>query len=247
MTLNKTSSTAINIVQTTTTVSNNTPQSVMNFFAAAKQPAASEVPLFQRLLSNPVQTVEQIEKQHRTSTPSGKVTPDVTEIENSFKFMSIPGQGSHGPEMGTSPLATFLNSSNLTAQRGVGPILKAKAVDVSEIESTQQPLHELLKKSEQQQNTSINSSANSNSMNTTPGKPALMPPTMFQSSTSKVRSNNLDSSQTNNNHHQIPEPLTQNQLIQAIDYLIRNDPDFIKKLHEAYLKSFTEMVLTQIN
>ena len=225
-------------------MANNTPQSVMNFFAAAKQPAASEVPLFQRLLSNPVQTVEQIEKQHRTSTPSGKISPDVNEFENSFKFMSIPGQGTSGPELGTSPLATFLNSSNLNAPRNVGQILKAKAVDVNEIESTQQPLHELLKKSEQH-NVSNNCSMNLNNLSTTPGKPALMPPTMFQSSASKYRINNMEVVVNNNNnhqHHPIPEPLTQNQLIQAIDYLIRNDPEFIKKLHEAYLKSFTEMV-----
>lgn len=39
-----------------------------------------------------------------------------------------------------------------------------------------------------------------------------------------------------------PEPLTQSQLLQAMNYLIRNDPDFVRKLHEAYLKSFTEMV-----
>lgn len=39
-----------------------------------------------------------------------------------------------------------------------------------------------------------------------------------------------------------PEPLTQTQLLQAMSYLIKNDPDFVRKLHEAYLKSFTEMV-----
>jgi hypothetical protein len=45
----------------------------MNFFAAAKQPvaaAASEVPIFKRLMSAPAPVhVEQIEKQHRAITP----------------------------------------------------------------------------------------------------------------------------------------------------------------------------------
>lgn len=41
---------------------------------------------------------------------------------------------------------------------------------------------------------------------------------------------------------QAPEPLTQTQLLQAMSYLIKNDPDFVRKIHEAYLKSFTEMV-----
>jgi mRNA-decapping enzyme 1B len=37
-------------------------------------------------------------------------------------------------------------------------------------------------------------------------------------------------------------PLTRNQLLQAITYLIKNDADFINKLHEAYVKSFNEMI-----
>lgn len=39
-----------------------------------------------------------------------------------------------------------------------------------------------------------------------------------------------------------PEPLTHNQLIQAINYLLENDPDFIRKIHEAYVKSFNKIV-----
>ncbi|XP_069683717.1 mRNA-decapping enzyme 1B [Periplaneta americana] len=40
-----------------------------------------------------------------------------------------------------------------------------------------------------------------------------------------------------------PEPLTRNQLLQAFNYLVKNDPDFVNKLHEAYVKSFSEMVM----
>ncbi|KAG4070094.1 hypothetical protein HA402_013337 [Bradysia odoriphaga] len=39
-----------------------------------------------------------------------------------------------------------------------------------------------------------------------------------------------------------PEPLTQNQLLQAISYLIRTDTGFVHKLHQAYLQSFCEML-----
>lgn len=39
-----------------------------------------------------------------------------------------------------------------------------------------------------------------------------------------------------------PEPLTQNQLIQALNYLLENDPDFIRKIHEAYIKSFNKII-----
>lgn len=38
------------------------------------------------------------------------------------------------------------------------------------------------------------------------------------------------------------EPLSKNQLLQAFNYLLRSDPDFINKLHEAYVKSFSEIL-----
>lgn len=278
-------SAAINIVP-------DTPQSVVNFFAAAKQPAASEVPLFQTLMSNPVHTLEQIEKQHRATTPQkeanipGKLTPDVNELENSLKLMGIPINAGPAPaqELGSSPLATFLSTTNLSAVRNNNqPIPKTKPIEISEIESRhqqqhQQPLHELLKKSDPMSNQLNNSGSILNPPpNTGSGaKPALMPPTMFApSSTNAVKgltdlfanaankkhqehSNGGKNSsvadllsKANNNHHPPPgffpmvgavEPLTQVQLIQAISYLIKHDADFVRKLHEAYLKSLQEMM-----
>lgn len=38
------------------------------------------------------------------------------------------------------------------------------------------------------------------------------------------------------------QPLTETQLLQALSYLMKNDPSFIRKIHEAYLKSFADMV-----
>lgn len=285
-------SAAINIVP-------DAPQSVVNFFAAAKQPAASEVPLFQTLMSNPVHTLEQIEKQHRATTPqkevtvTGKLTPDVSELENSFKLMGIPINAGPAPaqELGSSPLATFLSSTNLAAVRNNNqPIPKTKPIEISELESRhqqqqqqQQPLHELLKKSDPMSNSSLISSGPvlnppSNVIVGSGTKPALMPPTMFASSSSSAAKGLTDLfasaankkhpehpngapptsvtdllSKANNNHHPPPgffpmggvggvEPLTQAQLIQAISYLIKHDSDFVRKLHEAYLKSLQEMM-----
>jgi mRNA-decapping enzyme 1B len=105
----------------------------------------------------------------------------------------------------------------------------------------------------------------------TPDKPALMPPTMFTSSAVKDAGNTtglvhnssvasikpkpelpvstlatcasstglLDDSVTSVR----PEPLTKNQLLQAFNYLVKNDPEFVNKLHEAYVKAFAEMVM----
>ncbi|XP_050082737.1 mRNA-decapping enzyme 1A [Anopheles aquasalis] len=358
----------------------NAPRSVVNFFAAAKQPAASEVPLFKT--HAPVHTLEQIEKLHRASTPqkdltiagsvntTGKLTPDLNELK---RMGAIPimgsGNGPHTPsgglpELGTSPLATFLSTANLsTAMRlnnNQAAVPKAKLIDISELESRQNhhsqqqqqtPLHELLKKSE---------SIAVTGTPTTPSivRPALMPPTMFKptvaasssvgvagtpgtgtvgpqsalsdlftqvtsrsaggggtvtvsgakvssgatgkqagsssgakggksrdgtgntppkqaggtpKSVADILSKAAANSKQNNNVHNATstasgnangsnnnnnlsssstaaggtvEPLTQNQLIQAVSYLIKHDPDFVRKLHEAYVRSFAEMMIS---
>lgn len=38
------------------------------------------------------------------------------------------------------------------------------------------------------------------------------------------------------------EPLNQNQLFQALNYMLETDPEFIRKVHEAYVKSFNKNV-----
>lgn len=61
---------------------NATPQSVMNFFAAAAKPIAKEPPLLQRLMSNPAHSVEHIEKQQRAVTPQDTATGRQTSPTN---------------------------------------------------------------------------------------------------------------------------------------------------------------------
>lgn len=245
--------------------------SVLNFFASAK-PNPTDVPIFQRMLSNPV-PVEQIEKQQRASPPIGnkKSSPpsqkkpviksqqphqgqqkpnpppgmltgnngNIGALENGLRLMRMQSPSQQGHELGSSPLATFLNSSNLPPSKNMSQSL-LNATDVSELESRQKPLNLLLR------------SKPESVSNTTPNKPALLLPSMFtstssSSSTLESKSNNI-APFTNKNHNNIlqemskPEPLTQSQLLQAMSYLIKNDPDFVRKLHEAYLKSFTEMV-----
>lgn len=45
-------------------------------------------------------------------------------------------------------------------------------------------------------------------------------------------------SNTNEKKLAAAEPLTKNQLLQALNYLIQNDDEFMLKVHEAYIKSF---------
>lgn len=54
-----------------------------------------------------------------------------------------------------------------------------------------------------------------------------MPPTMFTTT-------------SGNELQQNPEPLTRNQLLQAFNYLLKHDAEFVNKLHEGYVKSFSE-------
>lgn len=59
--------------------------------------------------------------------------------------------------------------------------------------------------------------------------------------TKLITPNMLINSKNNNNNvsDKKPqhEPLTKNQMIQALKYLIENDDEFTKKVHDAYLKS----------
>lgn len=303
---------------TATTVNNNnnnnqpdvTSQSVMNFFAAAKPAAASEVPFFQRLMSKPV-PVDQIEKQQRATTPQdGRMTPpastlhhnlmnlsqqhhplicnnSVSGIESAINLMNINSPKPQNQDLGTSPLAKFLGTSGLSVVTGTQ---QHRTISASEIENSQRPLQQLLRKESagglvplqvgQPPPSLIPSTAvGSSLLNSSSNKPALMPPTMFLSSSSKTpssstaiatiketpmvnciqRQHSLSGGSAGSNDNSIinpilsspaltstqfsrPEPLTQTQLIQAMTYMIQNDPEFVKKLHEAYLKSFTEMV-----
>ncbi|XP_014213979.1 mRNA-decapping enzyme 1A [Copidosoma floridanum] len=61
--------------------------------------------------------------------------------------------------------------------------------------------------------------------------PALIPPGMFAAPSPAADLLNRPI-----------EPLTRNQLLQAFSYLLRTDPEFVNKLHEAYVKSFSEIL-----
>lgn len=70
-------------------------------------------------------------------------------------------------------------------------------------------------------------------LSTSGSGPALIPPGMFAAPPSPAAAEPL---------HRPLEPLTRNQLLQAFNYLLRTDPEFMNKLHEAYVKSFSEIL-----
>ncbi|KAJ8674893.1 hypothetical protein QAD02_010679 [Eretmocerus hayati] len=63
--------------------------------------------------------------------------------------------------------------------------------------------------------------------------PALIPPGMFAAPSPAATAEPLI---------RPLEPLTRNQLLQAFNYLLRTDQEFVNKLHEAYVKSMSEIL-----
>ncbi|KAF6216332.1 hypothetical protein GE061_000673 [Apolygus lucorum] len=250
-----------------------TNKRVMDFFARAggKAPMGrppppmatinmSEVnPLVQRLLSstsNPVQTVEEIEKRqkvgptqheerpvmtsHLSTQPSGPIAiqrqvsepPPSKSLENGLSYLRISND-SPTPISSSIPTQHFFNSS-LRQASSPNPTTDLP-LEVSVLERAvidPPPI----------------------------SKPALLPPVMF---TSNLRQEeppmNLFQASTPHdatlglqppNSYQPPgaggepalSPLTKPQLLQAVNYLLKNDADFLNKLHEAYVKSFVDMV-----
>lgn len=239
-----------------------TSQSVMDFFAkagsgaAAQMPAVSSLPspgifgprptdarevpqLLQRLMSNPAHSVEHIEKQQRSVTPqeaqcsNGNLNLDATLCRQNcgFPLKSTPidkqcqqriqglKKGQLDPDSnGIMPLDAELNLMHISSPKPASPL-------ATYLNQSQDIGHTV-------------SSFNGSKLDdigmyplidsvTNQQKPALMPPTMFTASTG---GDVLPS----------PEPLTRNQLLQAFNYLLKHDADFVNKLHEAYVKSFSE-------
>ncbi|KAL1463521.1 hypothetical protein WDU94_015266 [Cyamophila willieti] len=214
------------------------PQSVMDFFAKAgvsqgvsenhlpqppgfipiipPRPAAYVVPpisapvvpegshpIIQRIMSNPVHSVEHIEKQQRSITPQGggaRVKDLPADVENNMLFMRI----SDSP----IPSQQFFNSNLSQHQPHVDGIELVESIHCQS---------------------------------------ALMPPTMFTSSSAskdagdKLMNGILASDPAPSKHI---EPLTKNQIVQAVSHLLKHDADFVNKLHEAYLSSFKDVVST---
>ena len=71
-------------------------------------------------------------------------------------------------------------------------------------------------------------------------KPTLITPAMFQAPHVEEKLATSAPAPTQSNIR--PEPLTQNQLIQALNFMLETDPEFIRKVHEAYVKSFNKIV-----
>lgn len=233
---------------------------------AIPPPQTDVKPFLQRLMSNPAHSVEHIEKQQRAITPKNEfggvinngnpvLTSNCSETMNNLNFnmglgvlpnnkpgvdstvSQIHGENSVGfLSIPDSPPVTvhsqqFFNSKLV---QNCSPLLHDSTLESLVITSSCSENHRPLSAPME-----------------THLKPALMPPVMFTSSVKKedyieatptTTTAAILNTSGKNSYPAQPEPLTKNQLLQAVNYLLKHDADFINKLHEAYVKSFSELV-----
>ncbi|KZC10432.1 mRNA-decapping enzyme 1B [Dufourea novaeangliae] len=238
-------------------------------FKAGDQPtpggtvASESKPLLARLMSHPAaHTVEHIEKQHRSITPQptstqqqSQATPPARIIVNSASSVSATNRSKRRSKSGTqqdsmistatsmSQDATPSANQNTSDTNGTTGFLRIQSpTNASSSNSTNHQASDVVGSSNSNPLASLffgHASASTASDDIVPAAPAmsgrgsapaLIPPVMFAApSPPETLARPL-------------EPLTRNQLLQAFNYLLRSDPDFINKLHEAYVKSFGEIL-----
>lgn len=206
-------------------------QSVMDFFAKAstKPVKPAVIPqgegdnLLQRLMSNPAHSVEHIEKQQRSITPQD-VPNKMSDRRSMPIFFSNSNLNSDTKEQEPDNGLNFMRNASPHQQnlQGSSPLAAFLmhthnlTLEEPEISGTS-PLANFLD---------------------TPQKPQLMPPIMFTTSALKEKTDVPSGLQDGTNRG--INLLTSSQLAQALIYLLKNDTDFIAKLHEAYTKSVNE-------
>lgn len=184
------------------------------------KPQANVKPLLQKLLANPnrpVKTVEQIEKQHMSTPPKRESAPiDIIKVS--------PVETSQN-----RPRPLVLSNSALSVEKklenGFGFVRIPESSPRSDTPSGIEPLDRP-----------------GSSDVETPNKVPLLTPNMFMSSCNDREPRDPSASFPDSSLDVKPEPLTKSQLLQAVSYLLKNDPDFVNKLHEAYVKSFVDRV-----
>lgn len=211
---------------------------VLKFFEAAKP--TSEVAYTPRILPNTL-SVEQLEKQQRDIQPSQQqqaLCEEGNSSENNSKRLSCSLLESSSnslllnqplPRPGSSTAAVDKKSVlNRGPDFGFTQALTAATCSTGNLPGEQISLSKIFSNLNLQKSLSQPTEVN---------KPSLMPPTMFD----KPAATGSGSSQaTLCMAYPEQEPLNKFQFIQAFNYLIQNDDDFVDKLHEAYLKAATK-------
>ncbi|XP_033218963.1 mRNA-decapping enzyme 1A [Belonocnema kinseyi] len=232
-------------------------------FKAGDQPTPvhESKPLLARLMSHPAaHTLEHIEKQQRSTTPQPgppshhhMTTTPMTITANDIGNLSVSNRSKKKNKM-ISQLDPILPAPNVV--QDLPQSISQNESNDSSFLRIQSPVNTTLLNNHHTNH--ILGSAGANSLASlfgqtaasgvtedvisspmtprqptgsgTSSAPALIPPVMFAAPSPAEPVNRP------------LEPLTRNQLLQAFNYLLRSDPDFVNKLHEAYVKSFSEIL-----
>lgn len=223
-----------------------TSQSVMDFFARAgtktsKKPAAPETSdnVLQRLMLNPAHSVEHIEKQQQIINPLDPVS----------KTQKVPASNPSDKAIisnkNSKRQSTPGNNENVLQRLMMNPAHSVDHIEKQQILTpldpfgnnqlqSNSPLAFLLQHHPQNQEESNNVTGVSpfaqlldNSQ-----KPHLMTPSMFNAAPNPKQSNSGEGI----------DLLTEKQLAQALIHLLKNNSNFTKQIHEAYVQSILEKV-----
>lgn len=247
-----------------------TSQSVMDFFAKASTTKSKNQapvcipsgnneplqPLLHRLMSNPAHSVEHIEKQQRAVTPQEQSQNST--VSTIFRNKSIHDKSKNSNEIfkehsvspnvheiSTCASSTVpVNASGVNTDRSNQSLLEngLNFMRIASPVKASSPRSFFLQQAIAEDTDLKPASPPLASFLDTPQKPALMPPMMFTSSATKEKQDFSHIKPIEASPDIQLEPLNRKQMIQAFHYLLKNDPEFVTKLHEAYVKSFTEII-----
>lgn len=219
-----------------------TSQSVMDFFARAgtktsKKPAAPETSdnVLQRLMLNPAHSVEHIEKQQQIINPLDPVsnTQKVTASTPSDKAI-ISNKNSKRQSTGNE---NVLQRLMMNPAHSVDHIEKQQILTPLDPFGSNQlqsnsPLAFLLQHQNQEESCNATGVSPFAQLLENSQKPHLMTPSMFNAAANSKQSNSGESI----------DLLTEKQLAQALIHLLKNNSNFTKQIHEAYVQSILEKV-----
>ncbi|KAG5683221.1 hypothetical protein PVAND_012515 [Polypedilum vanderplanki] len=192
---------------------NNSVATFFNSLANSKQstnPTPQSMPI--PIIKTNQMTLESIERN----------IPKISPSPLNHDTQNLTGSHNNKNDLANSPLAQFINSNNLNALKGAQEVKNSTNSLSSTVISCSKP-------------TSVTTQTISKGMKETKTKETklLITPNDLLSNGKSGGDKKLPKQQ----QQQKPEPLTQAQLMQSLKYLIDNDSDFTKKIHDAYIKS----------
>ncbi|RZF42448.1 hypothetical protein LSTR_LSTR012582 [Laodelphax striatellus] len=200
-----------------TTAQQNPPEILMRGPTRPPPPGMDPLPphkspfmMFGKLVLDPKNSLHNIEKQQQTvaAPPPQQIGPK------------------KGPKLETGPRLSSEATKSVVAANN-GDLSPSPTISVQTLNFFNSSLTKSFQKLDEPKPMPPQPAMFTNSKITPPKVPQQQPPAIFTNS--KITPQLQPTPKI--------EPLTKTQLLRAIEYLLKNDPEFVHKLHEAYVKS----------